>query len=353
MVIVLFILFFVFFVSHRWKESNAIAACIFVMAWLLFAYNYDNPDYDNYVLKFDLVSDWLGVVGMGGSDLGFSLVMRLFYLLGTRTYDEFKFCISFVSLTLLFVNGVHKVRYVAIWAFIYLIFYTTLDITQIRNFVAFSFVINLLPLLTHNNKKAMLKYLLGVLFASTIHFSMAFFLIIPLLYIKKKVIRLGGALIVLVLVYAYSGIILSSSYYDKVDAYERTTILGALVTSFLFVSNFCLMFYLNKKYNHDFHKGKIFYSQVMEDELELGKKIAMAMLLLIPFVFINSMPIRLLRFMSLVEVGYIMNYAALLRSHYRKGMIVLCYIIGVFMFVWVSIGAFEGLTKNYIFNALL
>lgn len=344
------LLVFIFAVSY--KKSKPLAFAIMALAWILFAFNYDNPDYDNYVARYDSISTWFGVLEQGVSDIGFALIMRWFYVIGFNDYYHFKFVFIIIPLLCYHFFAIKSVKYLAFWAFLYFAFYTTLDITQLRNFVGFSLVLVLFPLLERDSIKSNIMFLIGVLFASTIHFSMAFFGVMGLRMVKSKKKRVLLIIIVLIVVFVLRGVLFSSmqesSYYNKVDGYTRTSILGALVTSFLFVANYLMMHFNYLQYKKDTRSGEISNEKVAY-EMNLVNTLSLYLLFLIPFVFINAMPSRILRFASLIEIGFLLNYAYL-SNRRRKKLITICFSIAFFFFIWTLGAVIDGLKYNYFFN---
>ena len=355
--IISILLIMAFACISSYKRNQSITLLIFFLAWMLFAFNYDNPDYENYVYRFDRISvTWVGIVNQGISDIGFGLIMHWFNIMGVQDYYHFKFIISAISLACLFYFSAKCVKYCAYWAFLYLTFYAILDITQFRNFVGFSIVLALFPLLEKDTLRSNISFLIGVFFASTIHFSMAFFLIMGLRLIKKERKRLHLIIVSLIAILmlrdSVFGLLQDTTYYNKVDAYSRTSLLGALVTSILFVGNYFLMHYFH------LHSKKIATTKevvvhAVQKELSLANNIALYMLILIPFVFINSMPVRILRFASLIEIGYLLNYAFLVDKRTRQKIIAICFIIAVFFYFWTTNSAVDGLKHNYVIDYLL
>ena len=237
----LFILLIVFVCALSSKKSKPLALFIMTLTWALFAFNYDNPDYENYVAKFNNVSSWFGIFSQGISDVGFGLIMRWFYVIGVPDYYHFKIIVSGILLLSYFYFSTKNIKYCAYWSFLYFTFYAILDVTQFRNFVGFSLVMTLFPLLEKDNLKSIILFLIGVFFASTIHFSMSFFLIMGLRLVKKKHSRILLIALSVVAIFTMRdslfGSLQESSYYNKVDDYTRTSMLGALVTTTLFVAN--------------------------------------------------------------------------------------------------------------------
>ena len=353
MLIIYFILIVLFILVLRYKKNNYLAFVVFSIAWVLFAYNYDNADYENYVARFDAVFSSLGGGTQTIAEPGVALVMRWFCFLGVENYEQFKFWIAMISLGLFLFYGIKHVKYVATWAFIYLVCYSTLDVTQFRSFIAFSFVLPCIPLLQQKGLIPKAVYVMVTLFASSIHFSMLFFLVLPLLFIKNTTVKLSLILLAIVIVYTLRGFIINSSYFAKVENYSRSSVLGAIVTSSIIVGNYFMMVFIRWKYKKININNPNKTVAVIASDFEIGRKVALAMLLFIPFVFINSMPLRILRFMSLVEIGYLLNYAAILPKRDSRIILALCFLIGLFMFIWVASPALEGLTQNYILDFFL
>ena len=354
--VLLIIILGVCFLTVKFKSSKLLTFIVLLLAWLLIAFNYDNPDYDNYVIRFDNVSTWVGVATQGIMDAGFSLLMRLFYVLGVQDYYHFKLIISGISLLLFLLFSMKNVRYHAFWAFLYLVFYAILDVTQFRNFVAFSVVLALFPLLERNTFKSNILFLIGVLFATTIHFSMAFFLVMGLRLIKNERTRIlliaVLAIAVFVLRSSIWGSLQDTTYYNRVDDYARTSVLGALLTSTLFLCNYLIMhyFYLQSRKNAINNEKAVL---VVQQSLSVANSFALYLLFLVPFVFINSMPVRILRFASLIEIGYLLNYAILIEKKKRSMVFLITLLLAVFFYFWTASNALDGLKYNYILDYLL
>lgn len=159
-------------------------------------------------------------------------------------------------------------------------------------------------------------------------------------------------IIALIVVFILRGVLIGSiqesTYYNKVDGYTRTSILGALVISFLFVANYLIIHFNYLQYKKDTKSGEITNEKVAY-EMNLVNSLSLYLLFLIPFVFINAMPFRILRFSSLIEIGFLLNYAYLSNRRCKK-LIAICFSIALFFFFWTSVAAIDGLKYNYILN---
>lgn len=221
------------------RKSRILTLTLFLMLWLFFGFNTNNPDYHNYTLKYQ---------GYNNSDLGFALILKLFYKLGF-SYQHFLIIISFVGLLILAISIKKYTNDLKLVFALYFIFPFLLDIVQIRNFIVSVIIVSSIHYLESTKKIDTLKFIIAVLFATSIHSSAIFYLSFLLLRIVKiKHLSIFISLIILPLMsISYTNIIpfLVTNIYSNIKIlnwfYGRTK-LGLLLPISLQIIGFIIHF---------------------------------------------------------------------------------------------------------------
>ena len=287
--------FSVIWLGLRFQKSTLAFRIIFVMAWLMIAGNYYNADYDNYLHKYE-VGNELSI------DIGFGLICQFFKNLGFH-YLGFKAIVSFVCLWFIFNTISRLSNKKALYASLFLLITFIVDITQFRNFVAYSIVYYAILNLFFKTRFSNLKFILLILIAASIHATSIFclFFILAKFELKWWHIAVG------VYIMASLKLFVTSEYQllfetQKVDVRETPTIAGALFTAMPMLI-FSVLFYYCDKYGKTYDAEKI----------RIWKNISMLMLLVIPLYFINTNFSRLFRNMVILNMLFFYDYLTINR----------------------------------------
>lgn len=170
-VVLLFLYFILCVLGFTIRRSKGLTFLIFLFAWVLIGWNYDNSDYAVYQNFYIHNSDFIGLM-----EPGYLLLCNLFDSLGFD-YASFRIIISGLIICIYLYITLKYACYNCCVAACYLAFLLILDVTQIRNFIAFSFVFLGFIILIYGHKNVRLKYVIFVILASLIHISSIFYLL--------------------------------------------------------------------------------------------------------------------------------------------------------------------------------
>lgn len=316
--ILLFILYLLIIVyCFAFKKIKAGFYLAFLMAWVLIAGNYDNADYDQYLLRYE---SGLEVT----VDIGYSCLCNFFCNLGFD-YQTFKGIVSFVCLLMIY-RTINKLSlHPSVGAALFLIFPFIIDITQFRNFVSYSVVFSAIPHLFDNKRFGLIKYVAIVLLASSIHAASIFYLVFALSKIKVKVwYVIVIALFVYLVKEAMKGYFSIRLDTQKLENLTQTTMLGAIAGSLVVIINFLLIRYVHKGYNYK----KPIPAKMPQRALAFCTDNTwlycnMLLLLIIPFLFDNGNYSRIYR--NIVVLNMIFIYNAYYLNKQKRYVLMLCY----------------------------
>lgn len=297
------------------QKSEFVMICMFLLLWILFGFNTNNADYLIYNLMYD--------GHYPNHEIGFIFIISLFNKLGF-TYQQFLMSISLMSYLFIFsVIRRYSIKTNFIFA-LYFIFPFMLDIVQIRNFIAMTFIIGGIPYLLSNRKTSTLKYLGVVLVASTFHYTSLFYLVLVLAKSKswRKLLLLFSIISFISTIIAYTNIIPTMMELifmsEKVTGwFQERTRLGFIVPLILQIISFGFVYYsyykyvknskisdmnnviINERYKKvEFNQSKLF---------ELIFRINIVFLIAIPFYIFNVTFFRLYRNILLFNYLIIIN----------------------------------------------
>lgn len=233
-----------------------------------------NTDYYGYKKWYETLENSSSNNFTGVSDAGFLFLMRLGVLLGLN-YNGFATLIGIIGLFLIFNTVKLFSRNFSIVLALYMIVPFTYDVIQIRFFFAYSIVFFGLRYIIFLDRYSPIKFLIVTILASTIHFSIIFFIVFLIAvfeeWIKKtyKFIVLIGFLL-MISCYVSGTNILSilpiGIVMDRASHYMTAGINISIFTAiFIF---FMLVFYIFvsliiKRANSSFSNNKIFIINII------------------------------------------------------------------------------------------
>ena len=318
---------------------------------LLVGLNYNNPDYLNYELAFNNAYGRLTEFDLFNVlDIGTKSILLVGNEIGINNYGDFRLIYSII---LFFIFGItirKTCKYGAICLTLYMVSYIFLDEVQFRNFS--SFVI-LLPFLIYyiknQNKKGLIIFLIGDFLAFTLHFSAVFYLLFGLTIVKSKSLKITYIAIAILFIGAISAIESNIAMIDHTSHYEAPSIVGGVVSCFLLVCNYWFINYINNNY---LLKKKDVCSLSIYKYFHIIVQINLLLLILCPVIFINATILRILRFISIVNIIFILNLAT---DHNKRKISnkLICYslIYSLIIGYWFnrSTGVYESIFNNPLF----
>lgn len=327
------LIFIVVLLAFFYKRSKVVLILILVLAWVLIGWNTNNADFESYSIRYNFFKNKPNL-SLFQEPL-FSWLMYWGNKIGLD-YMGFKRVLSLFSLLLIFrIFYKYAVDYSFVAAF-YLLFIFLLDVTQIRNFIAFSLVISVLPLLLKGKKEALI-YMAVILVASMIHISSIFYL---LLLLAKYQLNRNKVLILFFLIFALKNTIVSffGSQFEKILQYEDlVSIQGFIAYAFIQVVNLLFINFVNKKFKIIPAEGSAKYFFTVSS---LIVNINWLLLFLIPFYMDSVNFSRLFRNVAILNFIWIANhYARESHSQFIFRLMFLCYGL-FFLLVYMVIGGY-------------
>lgn len=317
-------------------------------------YNTSNADYDSYVNRYDWASYPDGGDMMSVLDITDETIQAFFKEIGIVDYATYRIIYSAIIITIFgwFVSRVCEYRNV--FMAIYLTFYVILDTIQIRNFSGLVVLLPFIPLLQKNSLLSTLLYVGGVLLSSTIHFSMISFLIFAFINIKSKKLRIIGIILFLLFLVLSASIISSTAAFDRVDGYQRSSVLGALYGATIVIFNYLMMKKATNYYKR-YMSGQSCQLTISRIGYGLIGDLNFFLLFIIPIYFINASIGRIFRYMSIINVIFLLNMISMMGIRKSKRMWIVLTIIYIsyfaLFFIYLKPEVFYPvLTSNSIFT---
>lgn len=334
MLLILFLITVVVGIFH--PKSKQAALWVFVFSWLLISGNSDNNDFHQYKEEYEYI-EWGFLL-----EPGFGLICYVFKALGFD-YMNFKAIVSLICLTLIYRTIWKITDYKALGATLYLVYPFIVDITQIRNFIASSLVVFAIPLLFQKGKAALIKYLLLVIVATTVHSAVIFYIVF--IFARKsinKFVMIVGIIIMSIIKVAVYNQFQTIFETEKLEVYEKPSIMGTLIM----IAVLCLTaVIINNIYKHrnkrilDLSLPNIFVNE------KIWPNITLLTLLLTPLLFDNASFTRVYRNIVILNMLFIIN-AYYINLQKRKVLIT------IFMFYFVS-SYFIGSGYEYVLHPIL
>ena len=169
-------------ITYIRKNSRLALLAMFAFIMVVFCFNTDNPDLLNYKAQYN------GTVIFGREPL-FYLLNRFFYHAGV-SYQVFRLLLVLSGLSLMTVTFCRLSPYPAWMLFLYSIYPMTIDVVQIRFFMAYSIVLYgmtfLIDYQINHRITDILLYFACILLGTSFHFAVILYLVLGLLFLDYK-----------------------------------------------------------------------------------------------------------------------------------------------------------------------
>lgn len=304
-----------FVLGSVFPRSKVIGLFIIVFVWIL-NFNISNPDYIPLQNTYEAESY---------GEIGYRFLCKIFNSRGVN-YFFFKIGIAAFSLLLLYRFISIYAKYPAYIAALYMII-CPLDVVQNRNFFAFMILINAIPYLGRFSIQNLIKYYFFLLLACSIHASLVFFFFLPFLqkdvlsyFLKSKgTIFVLSIIMIPILYYCLSNLIdadvqsRSQAYFENpTSLVTKVGVLMLCTFNYLFVKRYQRYAYTNRTYQNKVIEKT---SYIVYNPCQFVIALNMLFLLLSPMIMINITFLRLLRFVILINIIYMLN----IRSYVHQG----------------------------------
>ncbi|WP_264544630.1 MULTISPECIES: EpsG family protein [Flavobacterium] len=312
------------------KRSKIILLILFVFMWLLFGWNYSNADRRMYTEMYSVSISKIEFLKFEG---GYSFLMFCSRYLGL-SLQEFLIIVSGIVLLFIFRFFYIFSNVPAFVGLCFLWFFFPLEYVVLRNFIAFSIVLQGFISVFRNEKYYREKFVLCVLLASTIHISSLMYLIFLLAFkeneikIKTIVFWVIGLLTIVLVSHDLIFRILSIYSKDKVIFYTTS------LSLFLFYSSIQIANLWIVKY---FLKSDDVNGTTSDKRLNIMiVNINIVMLLLIVVYYEMAVFIRILLNMSIVNLVFITNKSILFGEKKIPKILFLSYLLfGFYCFIFL------------------
>lgn len=154
---------------------------IILFAWIIFAFNYNNPDFENYRILYDY-----GVEGVYTRiEIGYIFICRIAKAIGL-TFVEFRALIGLVGF-LIIKNSLQKyTNNIGLILLSYLLYPFLFEAIQIRMFIVSVVVLFSIRYLEEFSKINIIKFVTCILLAASFQVASIFFLVLLLTYIQDN-----------------------------------------------------------------------------------------------------------------------------------------------------------------------
>lgn len=296
-------------IGFFFKKSIVVYILQILCCIVIIGFNTDNPDYNNYLYGFNHAAPPEHFNIFEVLDIGFRYIQLFCKDLGIYQYEIFRIILTAILFTIFGITFSKRCKYRNMFLSLYIIFFIAIDNIQIRNFASF---VTLLPFIFYyiqnQNKNGVLIFTCGLILAFTIHFSAIFYSVFYLLIIKNRTLRYLLGILVVIVVSEISFSTSNLAIIERTSNYSRPTTLGAIACCFLLVCNWIYINWIRLKYRQFVYSNDNIYNNItLKNNLDTLVTMNLLLLLLIPSIFINATSLRLWRFISLINVAYILN----------------------------------------------
>lgn len=324
---------------------------------IISGFNTDNPDFVAYSNRYNWANYPKEISIHSVLDISYIALQAFCKDIGISTYEEFRLLLSIIIYSTLAILVYRYCIYYNLFYIIFIFAYLPLDLIQIRNFFAFIVLLPFLLSLNHPSTKKCIKYLISVLVAFTIHFSCIFFAIFGFIGIKRQqskyVIIFLACVTVTIFLPFVTSIVKSSAAVEHISEYSKPSIIGGIFQSSFLVVNYFLINNILKEYstysinnNSTVQYHKLRYSFI--------KNLNLLLLFLIPLIFMNGTATRIFRFISLINIMYIINLIYKTRNNPINKLSIYIILILYFLFFGIYYIYMDEQVVNSIFkNSIL
>lgn len=168
------------------KTNGVFIACMLLLLWVIYGGNDENPDYDGYRLRYELIERGDVLVEALALEPGYELMMRLAVSMGFG-YQGFLMLVA--ALGLILINGaVRRIPGAAHFVYpLYFVYPFALDVIQVRNFLALALVVRGVSFLLSESRRPRVAFISCVAIAATIQVSSAIYAALIFVPLRRKI----------------------------------------------------------------------------------------------------------------------------------------------------------------------
>lgn len=152
-------------VSFLLPKNKYVFLGIAIFLWILFGWSNNNADTATYLARYNQYQTYSSL-----TEPLFTFIVKIFNLIGF-SYQQFLITVAFIYVSVLYFVVNRYSNQGAVVLALYLIFPFCIDIVQVRNTMAFTFILWGFQYLINKDKFSDIKYIICVALASSIHLS--------------------------------------------------------------------------------------------------------------------------------------------------------------------------------------
>lgn len=284
------------------NKSKFVCCMLLVFMFLLMAYSYGNADYSTYEMYFKIYGKDMSFSVLILNNGLFKILCAIFTKLGL-TYRELLILMTLVGLINLYTVADKFLINKNLVFILYFIYPFLMDITQIRNFIAMTFLIKGCAYLIKEEKiaKGCIMFCIYNIIASLFHITFIFYFALLLIkFINKNNLKYFAPLLLLTEIFLFNAaqsFIALLTNIDKTEFYfsEYIDVRTLMIIVIYFICNIIIMSSISHQIKNELWICEIY-------------KINLMMLLTIPVIYHSFEFVRLYRnifFLNYVAIAYL------------------------------------------------
>ena len=237
------------FKGRKIKLVSLSVLFIFILMWILFAFNTKTTDYGNYELFYQYANNGIRYPGL---EIGYYYFTRLCTILGLN-FQQFLMLYSFLGLYLIISTVLKLSKHNTAMILLFFVFFPYFHLIAFpRSFFSYSLVLYGIRYLVDNNKRSYIKFIVSVILASLFHLSSLFYLFILFIRIDKKkfnVLIFGSLVLSFVIFSSEHGFLqLISIIIPKLNVYisQGTRADTKIFLVIYYLAKICFCYFLNQ-----------------------------------------------------------------------------------------------------------
>lgn len=288
------------------QKSKLISALICIFMWIVFAYGTNSSDSGNYQYVYENI---LNSSLQKHYEPGFSILMMFSNKVGL-TFLQFRMLLASIYVLIIYKSINNYSKYASLVLALFIIAPFFFFVSGLRNAISSAIIIYSIKYLYKDNRKAKIKYLIGLLFATMFHYSSVFYIVFLLINKNKKMnlLKSRRGLFILMLM-VFSAVIVqlpeiahyliqlvtnnTKILYWFSNQITTTSIFGALLFSFIFILS-VIYSTVSKNTMLNFSKSNNAYTLENASFSITVNQIFYYLIIWMPFMMINVTYLRLL-----------------------------------------------------------
>lgn len=292
---------------------------LIILAWILYAFSTDGPDYHVYEAWYNYTDTTNAVITR--FEIGFSTFLFICVRIGI-SYQQTLMLLSGIGFILISFSLLQYCKRPILAFLLYMFYPFIFDVVQIRNFISFAIVFFSIRYLRHFSKKNLVLYIALIILATSFHTSSIFYLFFLTAYMKeyKSIVRLS--VLTAILIVGVS-LIAPSFFYRLLNALGNEIYLESGST-YVKIIGYGLFALLAIVLMYLYHFNDSSTLRIENNDIDVEKeylcKLIPALLITCVAIGVSSQAYRLFRNMSIIiYIVFLNDGVTHLNTHVIKG----------------------------------